>query len=64
MFLQRDNHLTFVPKGNGCGMHALSHYSGWGHDDQGDFKKRVDEASAKLTGAPASAPAQPAPTAK
>jgi len=64
--LQRDNHLTFVPRGNGCEMHALSKCSGWGHGDQGDFKKRVDESLAKVKAAPpapppgSSAPAQPA----
>jgi len=47
-------------------MHALSKCSGWGHGDQGDFKKRVDESLAKVKAAPpapppgSSAPAQPA----
>ena len=34
-------------------------YSGWEHDGQGDFKKRVDEAMTKPKPAPAAAPAPP-----
>jgi hypothetical protein len=60
--LQRMNHVTLKPKGDGCEMDVVSNYSGWGHDDQSDFKKRVDEAVAK--GAPAAEPAKPAATAE
>jgi len=28
-------------------MHIVSNYSGWRHNDQGDFKKRVDESIEK-----------------
>ncbi len=54
--LQRMNHVTLVAKGAGCEMQVVSNYSGWGHEDQGDFKKRVDETLAKKTAAP---PAKP-----
>jgi hypothetical protein len=33
-----------VPKGKGCEIDAVSNFSGWQHNDQGEFKKRVDEA--------------------
>lgn len=46
--LQRKNHVTLVPKGTGCEMQVVSNYSGWEHNDQGDFKSRVDESLAKL----------------
>ena len=45
--LQRTNRVTLVSKGTGCEMQVVSNYSGWEHDDQGDFKKRVDEFLAK-----------------
>jgi hypothetical protein len=64
--LQRMNHVMLVPfnKGAGCEMQVVSNWSGWGHEDQGDFKKRVDEAMAKLNAAPAPEPAKPADEAK
>ncbi len=46
--LQRKNHVTLVPKGDGCEMQVVSNYSGWEHNDQGDFKTRVDQSLAKL----------------
>jgi hypothetical protein len=61
--LQRMNHVTLVTaaKGGGCEMQVVSNWSGWGHEDQGDFKKRVDEAMVKLKATPAAEPAtQPA----
>lgn len=57
--LQRMNHVTLVVKGSGCEMQVVSNYSGWGHEDQGDFKKRVDANLAKKTGAPPAEPAKP-----
>src|ERR1017187_8419965 len=36
--LQRTNHVTLVPKGTGCELQIGSNYSGWEHDDKGDFK--------------------------
>lgn len=61
VLLQRMNHVTLVPKGTGCEMQVGSNYSGWGHDDQGDFKKRVDEALAKPKDSQSAQPATPAP---
>lgn len=46
--LQRTNHVTLVPKGSGCEMQVVSNYSGFEHNDKGDFKTRVDESLAKL----------------
>lgn len=56
VLLQRQNHVRLVPKGPGCEMQVVSNYSGWGHDDQSDFKKRVDASLAKIKGAPEAAP--------
>ena len=47
--LQRKNHVTLIPKGTACEMDVVSNYSGWEHNDEGDFKKRVDESLAKLS---------------
>jgi hypothetical protein len=58
--LQRTNHVTLVSKGTECEMHVVSNYSGFEHDDKGDFRKRVDESLAKLKSAPASPVAEPA----
>jgi hypothetical protein len=41
--LQRMNHVKLVLKDSECEMEVVSNYSGWGHDDQGDFRKRVDD---------------------
>lgn len=60
VLLQRMNHVTLVTKGAGCEMQVVSNYSGWGHEDQGDFKKRVDDALAKPKGTPPAEPAKPA----
>jgi hypothetical protein len=57
--LQRTNHVTLVSKGTGCEMQVVSNWSGWGHNDQGDFKKRVEDSMAKLKAAPPSEPAKP-----
>jgi len=61
--LQRKNHVTLLPKGTGCEMQVVSNYSGWEHNDQGDFKQRVDESLAKAKAAqpsPATEAAVPA----
>jgi hypothetical protein len=58
--LQRKNHVTLVSKGTGCEMQVVSNYSGWEHNDQGDFKTRVDESLAKLKGATPTASAKQA----
>jgi|ERR1039458_3891216 hypothetical protein len=62
--LQRTNHVTLVSKGAGCEMQVVSNYSGWEHDDKGDFKKRVDESLAKPKDAKPAEPARPADTPK
>ena len=58
--LQRKNHVTLVPKGAGCEMQVVSNYSGWEHNDQSDFKTRVDESLTKVKAANASEPAKSA----
>ena len=58
--LQRTNKVKLVPKGTGCEMQIVSNYSGWEHDDKGDFKKRVDEILARPKDAKAAESAKPA----
>ena len=63
VFTQRTNHVTLVAKGTGCEMQVVSNFSGWEHDDRGDFKKRVDEALVQPKDqkpAEAAKPAEPA----
>ena len=70
--LQRMNHVTLVPKDAGCEMQVVSNYSGWGHNDEGDFRKRVADNMTKAktpgvepataTAAPAAEPVKPATT--
>jgi hypothetical protein len=62
--LQRTNHVALLSKGTECEMHVVSNYSGFEHDDKGDFKKRVDDSLAKLKAAPPSQPAKPEPPPK
>jgi hypothetical protein len=62
--LQRQNKVKLVPEGTGCQMQVVSNYSGWEHNDQGDFKKRVEEAMAKPKTTPATTPTEPAAAAK
>lgn len=45
---KRINSVVLTPKGNTCEMQVQTAYSGLAHNDYGDFKKRVDEALAKL----------------
>jgi hypothetical protein len=59
--LQRQNKVTLVPEGTGCEMQVVSNYSGWEHNDQGDFKKRVEKAMAKPSTAPPAPAKEPAP---
>ena len=54
--LQRTNHVALVSKGAECEMQVKSNYSGFEHDDSGDFKKRVEESFAKLKAAKAAEP--------
>ena len=62
--LQRANHVTLVSKGTECELQVKSNYSGFEHDDSGDFRKRVEESFAKLKEAKPAEPAQPAAPAK
>ena len=64
VILQRMNHVTLVSQAEGCEMQVVSNYSGWGHEDQGDFKKRMDDALAKPKSATPAEPAKPATPAK
>jgi len=54
--LQRNNKVKLVAKGDGCEMQVVSNYSGPEHNDQGDFKNRVDAALERLK---AAKPAEP-----
>ncbi len=56
--LQRTNRVTLVSKGAACEMQVVSNFSGFEHNDQDDFRKRVDESLAKLKSAPPSQPAK------
>jgi hypothetical protein len=58
--LQRNNKVTLVAKGTSCEMQVVSNYSGFEHDDRGDFKKRVDEFLAKPKATKPPEPAKPA----
>jgi len=51
---KRINSVVLNAKGDACEMQVQTAYSGLVHNDEGDFKKRVDESLAK----------QPSPTAK
>ena len=44
---QRPNTVSLRPQGAGCGMEVESNYSGFEHNDAGDFTKRVNESVAK-----------------
>lgn len=57
---QRPNTVSLNPQGSGCEMEVQSNYSGFEHNDSGDFVKRVNESLAKSKDAPAAEPAKPA----
>ena len=57
---QRPNTVSLTSKGTGCEMQVESNYSGFEHNDAGDFTKRVNESMAKRKGSTPSAPAKPA----
>ena len=61
---QGKNQVSLLPIGTGCEMSVVSMYSGLSHNDQGDFKKRVDESLAKLKTAPPAHAAKPEASAK
>ena len=62
--LQRTNRVTLVSKGTGCEMQVVSNYSGFEHNDRGDFKDRVDAALAKPKSEPVSEAAKSSDPAK
>jgi hypothetical protein len=57
---QRNNTVSLSTKGTGCEMEVESNYSGFEHNDAGDFTKRVNESMAKRKGSTPSEPAKPA----
>lgn len=61
---QGKNHVSLVPIGTTCEMSVVSMYSGLSHNDQGDFKKRVDEALTKLQAPKPADPTKPETPAK
>jgi hypothetical protein len=61
---QGKNKVSLLPAGTTCEMSVVSMYSGLSHNDQGDFKKRVDESLMKLKAAPPSQPAEATPPVK
>ncbi len=56
---QGKNQVSLSPIGTTCEMSVMSMYSGLSHNDQGDFKKRVDEALAKQQATKPSEAAKP-----
>ncbi len=62
---KRINSVVLNGKGETCELQVQTAYSGLVHNDEGDFKKRVDDSLAKLQTAPPAAtptPAAPPPT--
>jgi len=57
---KRINSVVLNAKGDACEMQVQTAYSGLVHNDEGDFKKRVDESLAKQQPSPPAAPAPPA----
>ena len=56
---KRINSVVLNAKGDACEMQVQTAYSGLVHNDEGDFKKRVDESLAKVQ-KPSQEPAPPA----
>ena len=56
---KRVNSVVLNEKSEGCEMQVQTAYSGLGNNDEGDFKKRVDESLAKMQ-KPSQEPAPPA----
>jgi len=62
---QGKNRVSLLPlNATTCQMNVMSMFSGFSHNDQGDFKKRVDEALAKLKTAPTPEAVKPEEPAK
>jgi hypothetical protein len=57
---QRPNTVSLNASGSGCQMEVQSNYSGFEHNDAGDFTKRVNESLAKTKGPAISEPAKTA----
>ena len=57
---QRPNTVSLSPQGTGCEMEVQSNYSGFEHDDAGDFAKRVNESLARGKGTTPAEAAKPA----
>jgi hypothetical protein len=56
---QRPNTVSLSAKDSGCELQVQSNYSGFEHNDAGDFVKRVNESLAKSKGAPSSEAGKP-----
>jgi len=57
---QRPNTVSLGPQAAGCEMEVQSNYSGFEHNDAGDFTKRVSESLAKRKEATPAEEAKPA----
>ena len=55
---QRPNTVSLTPKGTSCELEVQSGYSGFEHNDAGDFAKRVSESLAKQKEPAPSKPAE------
>lgn len=55
---KRINSVVLNGKENTCEMQVQTAFSGLAHNDEGDFKKRVDESLAKQQAAPPTPPAK------
>jgi len=56
---KRINSVVLNAKGDSCEMQVQTAFSGLVNNDEGDFKKRVDESLAKQQASPPAAPAKP-----
>jgi hypothetical protein len=56
---QRPNTVSLRPQDTGCGMEVESNYSGFEHNDAGDFTRRVNESLAKRKETPPAVAAKP-----
>ena len=61
---QGKNRVSLLPIRTTCKMSVVSMFSGFSHNDQGDFKKRVEEALAKLKEPKPAEPTKPETPAK
>ncbi len=61
---KRINSVVLNAKGDSCEMQVQTAFSGLAHNDEGDFKKRVDESLSKQQPAQPVAPAKPDSTTK